>query len=65
MWNAFSSWDKRKSLQGLAYNISARTASKTPLPVSVFYIVSVETGLFAKPLLGNGCCIVDYFSIVA
>jgi hypothetical protein len=47
-----------------AYNISARTAKRTPFlccsPVS-----SVETRLFAEPLLSNGCCIVAYFAVVA
>jgi hypothetical protein len=42
-----------------AYNISARTAQKTP------FHFAVETCLFAKPLLCNGCCIAACFAFVA
>jgi hypothetical protein len=47
-----------------AYNISTRTAQKTPF---YYYcaIVAVETCLSAKPLFRNGCCIVAYFALVA
>jgi hypothetical protein len=62
-----------------AYNISARNAQKTPflgccailafvsvgVPISFYPILSVETWLFAEPLLSNDCCIFAYLAIVA
>jgi hypothetical protein len=34
-------------------------------PLLLYSLASVETCLFVKPLLSNGCCTVAYFSIVA
>jgi hypothetical protein len=47
-----------------AYNISARTAQKT-VPLLLCPIVAVETHLFEKLLIRNGCCIFIYLAVVA
>jgi hypothetical protein len=39
-----------------------RTENAIPL---LLYLIVVETRLFAKPLLSNGCCIFAYLSFVA
>jgi hypothetical protein len=36
-----------QQLIGLAYNISAQTAQKTPLPKLLYFFVTVEACLFA------------------
>jgi hypothetical protein len=46
------------------YNISARTAHKTPF-LCCSAVIAVETCLFAEPLLSNSCFIVAYFAVVA
>jgi hypothetical protein len=35
------------------------------LPQLLYPIVAVETRLFAKPVLSNGCCIFAYLVVVA
>jgi hypothetical protein len=52
------------TVTGPAYNISVRTAYKTPF-LCCSKIVAVETCLFAEPLLGNSWCIVRYFAAVS
>jgi hypothetical protein len=47
------------------YNMSARIAQKAQLLCCCLHDVSVETHLFAKPSLSNGCCIFAYLAVVA
>jgi hypothetical protein len=47
-----------------AYDISARTAQKT-LFLYCCVIVDVETYLFEKSLLSNGCCIAASLTVIA
>jgi hypothetical protein len=35
------------------------------IPLLLYPNVAVETCLFEKPLLGNGCCIFAYLAVVA
>jgi hypothetical protein len=47
-----------------AYDISVRTAQKTPFHYCRA-IVAVKTFFFMKPLLSNACCMVVSFAVVA
>jgi hypothetical protein len=47
-----------------AYNISAQNTQKTPFHCCSV-LVSMETWLFAEPLLSNSCCIAAYFAVIA
>jgi hypothetical protein len=47
------------------YNILAWTAQRKPFLCCYSAIVSIETCLFAKPLLSNGSCIFAYLAVVA
>jgi hypothetical protein len=47
-----------------AYNILARNTQKTPFLLTLSN-VGVQTCLFAKSLLSNGCCIAPSFAVVA
>jgi hypothetical protein len=39
--------------------------TENTVPLLLFPIVAVQTCLFAKPLLSNGCCIFAYLVVVA
>jgi hypothetical protein len=47
-----------------AYNISAQTAQKTPVPCCCIQLLPWKH-LFAKPLLSNGCCIFACLAVSA
>jgi hypothetical protein len=39
--------------------------TENAISLLLFTIVAMQTYLFAKPLLGNGCCILAYLAVVA
>jgi hypothetical protein len=50
---------------GALSNNSGTDRTENTSPLLLYPIVAVETRLFAKPLLNNGCCIFAYLAVVA
>jgi hypothetical protein len=48
-----------------AYKHLGMNRAENTVPVLLFPVVSMQTCLFAKPFLSNGCCIAASFAVVA